>query len=73
MILWGRLNIPYITSVTSKLSALDCSSYGIRITDRTTSGIDKPSSLLEVLEEIGIDKTLGAFMQGAIYSNDVAL
>jgi len=72
VVLGSWLNIPDVTGVTGELAALEGCLDGHAVADSTTGGVDEPSTLLEVLEEFGIDETAGSFVQGAVDGDDIA-
>lgn len=45
----------------------------ILVANRTTSRVHEPGTLLEVLQEIVVDETLGAFVEWAVDSHDITL
>jgi hypothetical protein len=49
------------------------SSYGVLVTDSTTSGVDEPCTLLEVLEKLSVDEAECTLVQRAVDGDDVAL
>ena len=57
VVLGSGLYVPYITCITVQLSGFYRRSYCICITDSPTSSVNKPSSLLEALEKVCIDKS----------------
>ena len=73
VILGSGLHIPDITSVATDLTAGESLSDGILVADCTAGSVDEPCTLLEVLEEIGIDESTSAFVQRAVDGDDVAL
>ena len=57
------LNVPHIPSVAGDLTALQGSRNRVLVTDGTARGVDEPSTLLEVLEQVFVDKAAGAFVK----------
>lgn len=73
VILWCRLDIPHITSISVQLTTLHGGGDVFRITDRSSGSIDQPSTFLEVLERVLVDQVLSAFVEGRIDSHNVTL
>lgn len=67
------LHVPHVTRVTGELTALQRLSNGILVADGTTGSVDKPGSLLKVLEQLGIYEPTSAFVKRAVDSDNVAL
>jgi hypothetical protein len=55
------------------LTRLDGLGDGVFVADGTTSGVDEPCTLLEVLEKIGVDESTGTFVEGAVDGNEITL
>jgi hypothetical protein len=68
-----RLDIPHVARVAVELTALDGRRDGVRVADGATRGVDEPGTLLEVLEQVGVDEPTGALVQRAVDGDDVAL
>jgi len=62
-----------LTSITTELSTLESGSDCIGVADGPTSSVDKPSALLEVLEEVSVDETASTFMERRVHGDDVTL
>jgi hypothetical protein len=73
VVLGCRLNVPHVTGVAVKLTTLDGLGDSVLVADRTTGGVNEPSALLEVFEQLGVDETACAFVQGAVDSDDITL
>lgn len=73
VVLRGRLDVPDIAGVTRKVTAGQSTGNSILVTDGTTSGVDEPSALLEVLQEFVVDETAGTFVQRAVDGHDITL
>ena len=67
------LNVPHIPSVAGDLTTLQGSRNRVLVTDSTARGVDEPSTLLEVLEELSVDETASTLMERAVDGDDVAL
>ena len=73
VVLGSGLHIPHITSVAAELSAGKGSSNSVLVADGTTSGVDEPCTLLEVLEQLGVDQSTGTLVKRAVDSDNIAL
>lgn len=62
VVLWSRLNVPYIASVAAKLTAQKGGSNIILVADGTTSGVNEPRAFFEMLQEVTVNESTGAFM-----------
>ena len=67
------LHIPDITSIAVDLARLNSRSNSILVGDSTTGGVDYPSILLEVLQQICVDEATSSFVQRAVDSDDITL
>jgi hypothetical protein len=67
------LHVPHITRVSVQLSALDGRSDRILVANGTTSSVNEPSALLEVLEQFSVNESAGSLVQRAVDCDDVAL
>jgi len=69
----SRLDIPDIPRVSAELAALyglgDC----VFVADRTTSGVHQPCTLLEVVEELGVDQPTSSLVKWSVDCDNVAL
>jgi hypothetical protein len=61
------------TGITSEVSTSQCAGDSIFVANRTTGRVHKPSTLLEVLQELVVDETTGAFVKGAVDSHNITL
>ena len=59
--------------LTCQLAALQGLGNSVLVADRTTSGVDEPSTLLEVLEEVSVHEAAGTFVQWAVDGDNIAL
>lgn len=55
------------------MPGLDGRRDGILVANGAASGVDEPCTLLEVLQEIGVDKSKCTLVEGAVDSYDIAL
>lgn len=60
-------------SRTVQVTTCKGSSYGVLVTDSTTSGVNEPCTLLEVLEKLSVDEAKCTLVQRAVDGDDVAL
>jgi len=73
VVLGSRLHVPNITSVATELTAFQSRGNSILVADGTTSGVDEPCTLLEVLEQLGVHQSAGTLVKRAVDGNDIAL
>jgi len=69
----SRLDVPDVPGVSVELAALYSRGDCVLVADRATSGVHQPCTVLEVLEQAGVDQPTGTLMKWSIDRDDVAL
>ena len=64
---------PTTKRLAAELSTLQGRGDCVLVADGATSGVDEPCTLLEVREQLGVDKAQGSLVEGAVDSDDIAL
>jgi hypothetical protein len=67
------LDVPDVSAISRYLATLESCGNGIFIADGSTSSVDDPGAFLEVLQEIGVNKTPSALVEWAVDRDDIAL
>jgi len=67
------LDVPDVPRVSIEFTALDGRGDCFFVADRATSGVHQPRTILEVLEQAGVDQPTGTLMQWSVDRDDVAL
>ena len=73
VVLGCGLDVPDVTRVSRELTAGQSGGNGVLVANSATGGVDEPGTLLEVLEELGVDEAACTLVQGAVHGNNVAL
>ncbi|KAH3661042.1 hypothetical protein OGATHE_005374 [Ogataea polymorpha] len=73
VVLWSWLWEPHVSTVSSKLSALDGGCNVLGHADGTSGGVDEPGALLEVLEQLCVHQALRAGVQWTVDRDNVGL
>ena len=64
---------PHVTSVAVDVAALERLGDGVAVADGTTGRVDEPSSLLHLGDELLVEETFGALVQGTVLEVNIAL
>jgi hypothetical protein len=68
-----RLHIPHIARIPIQLARAHSGRNGVGVADRTAGSVDKPGTLLEMREQLGVHKPTGALVERCVDGDDVTL
>ena len=73
VVLRRGLHVPHVARVAAELPGLERGGDVCGVADRAARGVHDPRALLEVREELGVDETFGAVVEGRVDRDDITL